>query len=273
MSYSTLMVHLDIDARNDKRLQVAGDLAERFDARVIGAAAADIQPLYFVDSAAGQDLLDKDRDLLRARIAACEQQFREAFRGRSGRIEWRSAMDRPTDFLTREARAADLIIAGAMPGGGDLLRRVDPAELVLRAGRPVLVVPSELEWLRVNSVVVAWKDTREARRAICDALPLLHQAKQVIVIELLEPGDDQVAARARIDDVSAWLVRRGINAASVACKALIGVPDQLAVMARDEGANLIVAGAYGHTRFSEWVFGGVTRTLLRQQTCCMLLSH
>lgn len=273
MSYSTLMVQLDIDEPNDKRLQVAGELAERFDARVIGASAADIQPLYFVDSAAGQELLEKDRDLLRARMAASERQFREVFRGRTGRIEWRSAMDRPTDFLAREARAVDLIIAGATPGGGDLLRRVDPAELVLRAGRPVLVVPSEFEWLRLDSVVVAWKDTREARRAICDALPLLHIAKHVIVVELLEPGEDPTAARGRIEDVSAWLVRRGINAASLACKAMIGVPDQLAVMARDEGANIIVAGAYGHTRFREWVFGGVTRTLLRQQTCCLLLSH
>jgi nucleotide-binding universal stress UspA family protein len=135
------------------------------------------------------------------------------------------------------------------------------------------VVPPEFEWLRLNTVLVAWKDTREARRAINDALPLLHKAKQVVVVELLEPDADQAAARARVADVSAWLIRRGINAATVATKALIGVPDQLAIMAHDEGANIIVAGAYGHTRFREWVFGGVTRTLLQQDECCVLLSH
>jgi nucleotide-binding universal stress UspA family protein len=273
MSYSTLMVHLDLDQSNAKRLRVAGELAEHFDARTVGVAASDIQPLYFLDSAAGQELLDRDRNALRALMADGESEFRAAFRGRSDRVEWRCSLDRPTDFVAREARAADLIVAGSLRGRSDLLRRVDPGELALRAGRPVLVVPPEFEWLRLNTVLVAWKDTREARRAINDALPLLHKAKQVVVVELLEPDADQAAARARVADVSAWLIRRGINAATVATKALIGVPDQLAIMAHDEGANIIVAGAYGHTRFQEWVFGGVTRTLLQQDECCVLLSH
>jgi len=68
-------------------------------------------------------------------------------------------------------------------------------------------------------------------------------------------------------------VRRGINAATIATKALIGVPDQLVVIAQDEGAEIIVAGAYGHTRVQEWIFGGVTRSLLKQQKCCVLLSN
>ena len=273
MSYSTLMVYLDLDQSNAKRLRVAGELAEHFDARTIGVAASDIQPLYFLDSAAGQELLDKDRDALRALMADGESEFRAAFRSRSDRIEWRCGLDRPADFVVREARAADLIVAGSLRGRSDLLRRVDPGELALRAGRPVLVIPPDFEFLKLKSVLVAWKDTREARRAINDALPLLHKAKEVVVVELLEPDADQAAARSRVADVSAWLIRRGINAATLATKALIGVPDQLAIMAHDEGANIIVAGAYGHTRFQEWVFGGVTRTLLRQDECCVLLSH
>ena len=81
---------------------------------------------------------------------------------------------------------------------------------------------------------------------------------------------DALLARSLLPD---WLIRRGINAASIARKTPTDVPEHLAVMARDEGANIIVAGAYGHTRLREWVFGGVTRTLLRQPTCCLLLSH
>jgi nucleotide-binding universal stress UspA family protein len=273
MSYSTLMVHLDLAQSNAKRLRVAGELAEQFDARAIGVAASDIQPLYFLDSAAGQELLDKDRERLRSLMADCEKEFRQALRGRGDRIEWRCGTDRPGDFVVREARATDLIIVGALRGRSDLLRRVDPGELALRAGRPVLVVPPEFEFLKLSTILVAWKDTREARRAISDALPLLHKANEVVVVELLEPNADQAAARSRVDDISAWLVRRGINAAAIATKALIGVPDQLAIMAHDEGANVIVAGAYGHTRFQEWAFGGVTRTLLQQDECCVLLSH
>lgn len=273
MSYSTVMVHLGLDRPNDHLLRIAGDLAEKFDSRLIGVAAADIQPLYFLDGAAAQDLLEKDRALLQAQIGACERQFRQALQGRAAKIEWRSALEWPARFVTREARAADLILTGSEAGRVDPLRQAGAGDLVMQAGRPVLVVPSAVEWLRFNSVVVAWKDCREARRAICDALPLLHKAKEVVVVELTESSADRAAAKARVDDVAAWLVRRGIEANSVATKALIGVPGQLVVTAQDEGANIIVAGAYGHTRLQEWIFGGVTRDLLHQQKCCCMFSN
>jgi nucleotide-binding universal stress UspA family protein len=95
----------------------------------------------------------------------------------------------------------------------------------------------------------------------------------VIVVELLDKAADQQAAQARVDDVKRWLNRRGINASSISTRALIGVTGQLSIMAQDEGADIIVAGAYGHTRFQEWLFGGVTRELLAQQKHCVLLSN
>ena len=273
MSYSTLMVHLDLDRSNGARLQIAGELAELFDAKLIGISAGDIQPLYFMDGAAAQDFLEKDRVRLKAQIDDCEAQFRRVLKGRADNIEWRSALEWPTDFAARNARAADLIITGAQPGRADVTRQIDPGELALRAGRPVLVVPPQAEGLNLKSVVVAWKDTREARRAVSDALPLLHKAREVVVVELLEADADRAAAKARVDDVAGWLVRRGINTSSIATKALIGVTARLTILAQDEGAGIIVAGAYGHTRFREWVFGGVTHDLLAQQRCCALLSH
>ncbi len=273
MSYSTLMVHLDIEGSNDKRLGVAAQLAERFNSRVIGVTAGNIQPLYFLDGDAAQTFLEKDRALLGEQFGACEKQFRSAFASRVDRIEWRCAIESPGPFVAREARAADLIIVGSKAGAVDPLRCVNPAELVLNAGRPTMVVPDKVEWLKHDSILVAWKDTREARRAINDALPLLHQAKGVVVLELVEESTDREAAEARVKDVAAWLARRGIQTSSIVTKALVAVPDQLAMLAQDEGANVIVAGAYGHTRFQEWVFGGVTRGLLQQQKCAMLLSH
>ena len=273
MSYSTLMVHLDLNGANAARLQIAGDLAERFDARLIGITAADIQPLYYMEGAPAQDLLEKDRARLKSQMADCEAHFRRFMKGRADKIEWRSALDWPNDFAARNARAADLLITGGEAGRSDATRQINPGELVLRAGRPVLVAPPKAEWLKLDSMVVAWKDTREARRAVADALPLLHKAREVIVVELLDAGADQAAAKNRVDDVAAWLVRRGIGASSIATKALIGVTDRLAILAQDEGAGVIVAGGYGHTRLQEWVFGGVTRELLKQQKCCALLSH
>ena len=93
------------------------------------------------------------------------------------------------------------------------------------------------------------------------------------MVELVESSAEHAAAKARVDDVAKWLARRGIVAASVTPKALIGVSDQLNIIAQDEGANLIVAGAYGHSRLQEWIFGGVTFDLLLQNRCCVLLSH
>ena len=273
MSYSTLMVHLDIDRPNDARLQIAGELAERFDARIIGIAAANVQPMYFMDGAAAQEFLEQDRARLKSQIADCEAKFRSVLKARADKLEWRSALDWPNDFVARNARAADLIITGGGTSSADTTRQINSGDLILRAGRPVLVVPPQADWLKLKSVVVAWKDTREARRAVNDALPLLHKAQQVIVVELLETGVDQAAAKARVDDVAHWLIRRGISSSSIATKALIGVTGRLAILAQDEGAGIIVAGAYGHSRFQEWVLGGVTRDLLTQQKCCALLSH
>jgi nucleotide-binding universal stress UspA family protein len=274
MSYATLMVHLDIDRSNDTRLRIAGDLAERFEARLIGVAAADVQPpLYFVEGGAAPDLLEKERDWLNSRLTACEAEFRSVLKALAGRLEWRSALEWPTDFVARNARAADLVITGGKAGHADVTREINAGALVMRTGRPVLVVPSGAKWLKLGTVVVAWKDTREARRAINDALPLLHVAREVVVVELLEEGADQAAAKARVDDVARWLTRRRINASSITTEARIGLTGQLLTLAHDEGSNVIVAGAYGHTRFQEWLFGGVTRELLTQQKHCVLLSH
>lgn len=273
MSYSTLMVHLDLDRSNDARLHIAGELTDRFDARVIGAAAADVQPMYFMDGPNAQVLLDEERSRLKSKIADCEAQFRRHFKSRANNIEWRGALEFPGEFVARNARAADLIIAGGQAGRADTTRQIDPGDLALRAGRPVLVVPSDTEFLKLACVVVAWKDTREARRAVVDALPLLHIAREVLVVELLAPDEDQAAAKSRVEDVAHWLERRGISASSIATKALIGVTDRLTILAQDEGAGIIVAGAYGHPRLQEWAFGGVTQDLLHQQKCCALLSH
>jgi nucleotide-binding universal stress UspA family protein len=274
MSYGTLMVNLDIDQPNKTRLHIAGELAERFEARLIGTAAADIQPpLYFMDGQAAEDILDRERAWVSSRIADCETEFRNVLKALGDRIEWRSALEWPAGFVARNARAGDVVIVGGTTGRTNPARQLNTAEFVVRAGRPVLVVPQGIEWLRLKTIVVGWKDTREARRAINDALPLLHVAREVIVIELIDSEAETGAAKMRVDDVARWLVGHKINASSITTEALIGVTAQLSIMAQDEGADLVVAGAYGHTRLQEWVFGGVTRELLLQQRHCVLLSH
>jgi nucleotide-binding universal stress UspA family protein len=267
------MVHLDLDRSNDTRLRIAGNLAELFDARLLGIAAVDIQPPYFMIGAAADAALEGDRTRLKSRLSDCEAEFRRVLAASAGKLEWRSALQTPIDFVTLNARAADLIVTGSNTEYADVTRSLNPGDLALRSGRPVLMVPPQVEWLKLNTVIVAWKDTREARRAVNDALPLLHKARHVIVVEFLETEDHQATIRSSVDDVANWLVRRGISASAIATKALIGMTDRLFMLARDEGADIIIAGAYGHTRLNEWIFGGVTRSLLMQQQCCVLLSH
>ena len=209
------------------------------------------------------------------KLKKLEQRFRTAYQNRIEDVEWRRAYAAPVDFVAREARAADIVITGADRVGGlsDPLWRLDPSELVMKLGRPMMVVPPEVDRLKLSSVVVGWKDTREARRAVVDALPLLQKAKEVTVVEIIENDGDRAAAGHRVADVAAWLGRHQVDACHMVPNHRGDAVEQLIRHASDIEADMIVAGAYGHTRMREWIFGGVTRDLITQSRHCSLLSH
>ena len=116
--------------------------------------------------------------------------------GDQQRIEWRSSLDLPIEAVTREARSADLVVIGQMKATGGAYRALDPGEAVLKMGRPTLVVPDGVSTLRAEHVVIGWKDTREARRAVYDALPLLQGATRVTIVGSLQGrrGKDRTPA-------------------------------------------------------------------------------
>src|SRR5437762_1726011 len=166
MKYVTVMVGLALGQSNEARLEIAGQLAERFGARVIGVAAAEFSPpLYFTDGEAAQRLIDQGLAAVKNRLAALEGEFRAAMQNRAIEVEWRCAEDFPTRYIVRQARACDIIVAGeaARGGLGDPFVQVDPSDLVMQAGRPLLVVPDGCDWLDLRSMLVAWKDSVEAR--------------------------------------------------------------------------------------------------------------
>jgi nucleotide-binding universal stress UspA family protein len=188
-------------------------------------------------------------------------------------VEWRTALELPYELVSREARAADLVIVGARHTGGNMQDLADPGVILLRAGRPVLVVPDTVAPLQLRRVVVAWKDTRESRRAVRDALPFLQEAKEVLLVEVGE-DESQSQAKKNLADVAAYLVRhRVIVAAEVWRRPRRPVVAELLDVVEEEKADLIVAGSYGHSRLGEWIFGGVTRELLSASPVCCLLSH
>ncbi|MEI9924279.1 MAG: universal stress protein [Bradyrhizobium sp.] len=126
--------------------------------------------------------------------------------------------------------------------------------------------------MKLERVVIGWKDTRETRRAVFDALPLLKRAAHVAVVEICAE-EDIAAARTRVEDVVGWLKWHGIAAESHPSRSTGDDASLLHAIAQEQGANMVVAGAYGHSRVREWVLGGMTRDLLLSGKNFSLLSH
>lgn len=275
MTYATLMVHLELGRSNAGLLQIAGDLAERFHASVVGIAAC--QPVQMVysgsyDSGAEFEL---DRVEIAKDMKAAEAEFLAELKPRGVTVDWRSAVSYHylSDYLASEARCADLVITGLASGDFlDSSRAVDTGDLIMQAGRPVLIVPTAAARLELAHVLIGWKDTREARRAVADALPLLKQATQVSIVEIAA-ADDLAAAHQHVEDVVTWLRRHDIETQASAVLSTGDDASALYAIGQDKGADVIVAGAYGHSRLREWVLGGVTRDLLLSANRCSLVSH
>jgi nucleotide-binding universal stress UspA family protein len=177
------------------------------------------------------------------------------------------------DLLAIEARNADLIISHI--ASRDLLdatRRVDTGDLVMQSGRPILVIPPKCDSLVLGHIMLAWKDSREARRAATDALPLLKKAARVTIVSLA--AKDEIAPiEESVRQVMAWLGRHGVATEKLVEVAGGQDAEQLNRIAHQHRADIIVAGAYGHSRMREWALGGVTRDLLMRDDRPALVSH
>ena len=275
MSYATLMVHMELGRPNTGLLGITAGLAERFGAGVIGVAARQPMPmLYAADYAAGE-LYVQDLDETAKEFKAAEEEFRAALEGRVPFVEWRSARicTYPTDYFADEARCADLVLTCVATGDlFDASRAVNTGDLIMQTGRPVLIVPAAATTLKLDRVLVGWKDTRETRRAVSDALPLIKLATRVSVVEIAAEESLGEAER-HVHDVVAWLQRHHVNAEGSALRSTGDDVTALYAFGQDKGTDVVVAGAYGHSRFREWVLGGVTRDLLLSANRFSIVSH
>lgn len=278
MMPTTLMIHLAPGAEVASLLRLANDLAVRINARrIVGISA--MRPLQIYagpDAYVPPALIEQDWNSMDQELKAAERQFRAAFAGNAIALEWRSAItiDLVSDYVGPQMRAADLLITPPAPSGllFDTNRYMDVADLVLKAGRPVLVAGSGVARLDLDHVLVGWNDSREARRAVQDALPLLRMAGKVTVAEVAD-ADAMSEADARVKDVVEWLTAHDIAAEARVERGGDEDAAVLSELARELKAGLLVAGAYGHTRLREWVLGGVTRDLLMRPTQCSFVSH
>ena len=270
MTFASIMVAMDLTTEARDRVRLAGHLADEFRARLIGVAAE--TPAYAVPpvgpTPASAYALTASNETVLNDLRQAHAAFEEAAGNRS-RVEWRSNIELPLPFLVAQAAAADLVVVGRKTEPGTMLFSVDPGDLVMRLGRPVLVVPPGVDHLDAKRVAVGWKDTLEARRAVWDALPFLKRASQVVVISV-DDGDGAADPR----DIVGLLQAQDVYATSVQKDAYgSAASEALLDAASEQAADLLVAGAYGHGRLREWAFGGVTRDLLAYAPICCLMSH
>ncbi len=271
MRISNIMVSVDLGSAAADRVQMAAGLAERFEARLTGVAARPILgPMPVGDILEVERAWAAEEHLADEQLAEAKALFeREA--GQAPRTEWRSARADPLAYLDKQARAADVVVVGRQgPADGDPgLMAAPTGALLMEVGRPVLVVPPGIEHIAAKRIVVAWKDTREARRALHDALPFLTRADEVHVAVV---GPD--ANREGTEDVAAYLSGHCVTVTTHLLRSpAIGPADELLRFAQREDADLIVMGAYGHSRLREWIFGGATRDVLQTTPVCCLMSH
>ncbi|MDK1491227.1 universal stress protein [Sinorhizobium sp. 7-81] len=273
MIYNTILVHLDIGDGAPPQLNFARELAARFEASLVGFAASDVHPI-----SAPPPGVVVDAEFMRLEAREIEHRL-EALRSdldasgeMGGTDSLRTTVGDPTRGLATAARAADLVIAGpGGVGGRDARTAIDLGALIHAAGRPVLIPRDDLAPLNARSVVVAWKDAREARRAVADAMPFLVHAREVVVATVAEREPDRAMASAT--DVVRYLINHGAKArAEIVDHGEGEAGEALIDIAKQRGADLIVSGGYGHGRLREWLLGGVTRSLLREVSLHRLMS-
>lgn len=277
MGFKDLLVIVDNDPACASRVEVARRLAEAHEAHLTGLHVMPMprpMPMY-PEVAMSTSLETRQRRELEEAAARAATLFQDRTRGTAARTEWRVVEGHPLEVVTVHARYADLIVLGQGRDLGETSADLSslPADLVLAVGRPVLVVPRYGDFPSVGAkILVAWDASREATRAVHDALPLLRRAGKVTVLSI-DP-EDTGEPRTAGGDISLHLARHDVPVQTATLGgADIAVGDLILSYGADHGIDLIVMGAYGHTRLRELILGGATRHLLRSMTVPVFMSH
>lgn len=277
--YKTIVVHVDNSPQLPSRLAVAAALASAHGGHLVGSAVTGITQFDFIafGGAPVMTLPDADFDLLRRNANDQLLRFATAV-GRLGVASWEQRMieDDAANALVLESRYADLLVLSAYTPAGSRLRLATdlPEYVALHGTRPVLVVPEDhRDDNLAGTIVIGWDASMEATRAVAGALPLLQQARSVLVAVINpEPSTPRHGEQPGAD-LATYLARHGVSVEVVPERSDASIAATLVGLARDVGANLLVTGVYGHSRYREWFAGGVSRDLLKKVSVPLLLAH
>ncbi len=283
MALKDILVHLDADPRTAARLGIAADLAIRHGANLTGVYVVDVPNTdYFYGAGLPMAGLGPDQlvDVMvsEARAAALpvEENFKQVLTLKNLPGEWRLVEGQTASVLSADARYADLLIVGQPddPRRQDHRGRLAVETALMTSGRPVLAIPYAGEFSSLTDhVLIAWNGSREATRAVHDALPLLRTARAVTILAV-NPSAPDIDDEGPHVDLATHLARHDIKAETNRTVAdEISDGEALLSYASDISATMIVAGGYGHSRAREMIFGGVTRTLMAEMTVPIFFSH
>jgi nucleotide-binding universal stress UspA family protein len=270
MSYKDILVIADDAKSAPVRYDVAAALA---------ASEAHLVALHVMESpytpanlmqAAPTAVREWQESVIRERLEVAKRMIKDAEQRNGVNFEWRQVKGDTVTLTLQHGQYADLIVMSQATTDEDTILDVMPEEVIMGSGRPVLLVPRYGKFPRVGErVLIAWNRTREAARAVHDALPLLKRAEIVRVMEVNPKGDHIAGA-----DMATHLARHDVKAeVGSAAASDMKVGDVILSRAADLGADLLVMGAYGHSRLREYAFGGVTLHILRHMTIPVLMSH
>jgi hypothetical protein len=259
MAYKDILVFLDPTDNSQPRLQLAASMAASHEARLIGMD---------VSSDAAFEGHYRDRTL------GLQELFDESLRRAGVRGVFLSAAPWSKRRDHHYAHYADLIIASQVnPEWQDLIIPGIPEEVLLTAGVPLMLLPVGWQPQTLGeNVVIAWKSGREATRAVHDAMPILKRAKKITVFTFA-PHSELFGSEQ--DSLVNHLLQHGVVAEPVSWPNTgdISAVEALFACLETQEADLIVAGAYGHSRLLEGLFGGASRDLTRQPALAVLMSH
>lgn len=272
MEPRSILVNVDVVAPDSPALRYAIDLAEKFDAELIGVAAA--QPdLTFAgtDGGAAFNLYAIEQSEIETQLRRAEEVF-NAVVPATVKKQWRAFVANATSAVIETATLADLIVSGAKAASTfQDVQATNLGQIVLAAGRPVIDVARDATSARLDKICIGWKDTREARHAVADALPLLKLAKEVTAVTISE--GDYAIEKASLDDLIAWLKVHDVAAQDEMITNPEGFVDVLESTSLGRKADLLVTGGYGHSRMREWLFGGMTRRILQTNELNRFISN
>ena len=279
MSYNTILAVLRGEADMDRVLTQAIALASSHDSHLIGLHA---EPLVKISYTAPMEIPDTtvfeaDQESVKDRLEEFQQDFVKRCEAEGLSYEWRPIRSMSGDSAVSalsSARCADLVILQQESPGKDA-DYDDLEALVFESGRPVLFVPYvAIEAKPIKQAVVAWNDTRVAARAVFDALPLLKSAEAVEVLTVDADDNAEQSASTAGAEIATALTRHGVNV-TINAEISSGIPVAAVIENRvsDTQADLLVMGAFSQSRLREWLFGGVTNTVLKSMPCLTLMAR